>query len=151
MELNLLGTYRNGNYNVSIYEDGTKIRFAKELSENDNFEAEFPESFDFKITGFCDAGCPMCFPKNTIIKTLDGNKRIQDIKENDIVVSYNLEENKKEFKNVINVFKNFYKGKLIVFHFNNTILKCTPNHKIFTNNGWKEAKDVNLNDELFSF
>ena len=66
MELNLLGTYRNGNYNVSIYEDGTKIRFAKELSENDNFEAEFPESFDFKLTGFCDAGCNFCHENSSI-------------------------------------------------------------------------------------
>lgn len=54
--MELIGAYTNGNYKVSIYSDGTKVR------ENalDFFEAQFPESMDIKLTNCCDMGCAMC-------------------------------------------------------------------------------------------
>jgi len=52
----LIGSYTNGNYNVKIYEDGTKIR----ENDLDNFRPEFPESIDLKITNYCKFNCPMC-------------------------------------------------------------------------------------------
>lgn len=59
--MKILGQYRNGNYDVTIYSDGTKVR------ENDLnfFDAEFPESMDIKITNCCDLGCPMCHEDST--------------------------------------------------------------------------------------
>ena len=52
----ILAHYVNGNYQVCLFDDGTKVRFT-----NDNhFCAIFPESIDVKITNFCDANCPMC-------------------------------------------------------------------------------------------
>lgn len=54
--MNILGTYKNGNYGVTIYDDGTKVR---ETTEN-RFEASFPECMDVKITDYCDMGCPYC-------------------------------------------------------------------------------------------
>lgn len=59
--MKLLGAYRNGNYNVTLFEDGTKIR----ATEDDDFIAEFPESFDCKITNYCDMGCVMCHENST--------------------------------------------------------------------------------------
>lgn len=54
----LLKKYRNGNYNVEIYADGTKIR---ETDGNETrFLPDFPESMDLKITNMCDMGCPFC-------------------------------------------------------------------------------------------
>lgn len=53
---NLLYKYQNGNYIVTIYNDGTKIRF----TNDDEFYPEFPESIDLKITNYCDLLCPMC-------------------------------------------------------------------------------------------
>ena len=53
----LLASYVNGNYNVEIYEDGTKIRFA----DVDHFKPEFPENIDVCITKKCDGGCPYCY------------------------------------------------------------------------------------------
>lgn len=57
-----LGTYQNGNYQVTIFDDGTKIR------ENnlDFFEPEFPESIDMKITNYCDRNCPYCHENSNI-------------------------------------------------------------------------------------
>ena len=60
--MELLRSYKNGNYQVSIYEDGTKIR---ETEEN-YFLPTFSESCDIKITNMCDIGCPMCHEDSTI-------------------------------------------------------------------------------------
>lgn len=54
--MSILGSYQNGNYRVTLYSDGTKIR-ENNLSF---FEPEFPESMDIKITNRCDMGCPFC-------------------------------------------------------------------------------------------
>jgi hypothetical protein len=57
----LLGTYVNGNYRVSIYEDGTRVR----ETEDDEFRPAYPESFDAKICNRCDKGCAMCHECST--------------------------------------------------------------------------------------
>ena len=54
--MKLIGSYSNGNYSVSIYDDGTKIR----VNKLDCFLPEKPESIDLKITNRCDQLCPMC-------------------------------------------------------------------------------------------
>lgn len=54
--MSILGQYKNGNYDVTVFDDGTKIR----ENDLDFFEADFPESMDLKITNCCDMGCPMC-------------------------------------------------------------------------------------------
>lgn len=56
--MNLLGMYRNGNYIVRLFEDGTKIR--ETINDEDLFKPEFPESIDLKITNKCDMNCKMC-------------------------------------------------------------------------------------------
>lgn len=59
--MKILGMYKNGNTDVTLFEDGTKIRYTKD----DEFEVDFPESFDFKITDYCNLNCPMCHEKST--------------------------------------------------------------------------------------
>jgi len=59
--MTLLGRYQNGNYTVSLYDDGTKIR----ETEADTFDAAFPESIDLKITDRCDRRCPYCHEAST--------------------------------------------------------------------------------------
>lgn len=56
MNNDILGRWKNGNYTVTIYSNGTKIRENGE----DFFEPETIESMDIKITNACDMGCPMC-------------------------------------------------------------------------------------------
>lgn len=60
--MSILGEYNNGNYNVTIYADGTKIR------EVDGFEfiPSFAENCDVKITDKCDGGCPFCYEGCTV-------------------------------------------------------------------------------------
>lgn len=59
---NLLAKYKNGNYIVYLYDDGTKIR-KNNLTE---LIPEFPESFDLKITNYCEMNCPMCHEMSNI-------------------------------------------------------------------------------------
>lgn len=58
--MNILGKYKNGNYTVTIFDDGTKVR-----SNNlDFFYPEYCESIDLKITNKCYGNgnglCAMC-------------------------------------------------------------------------------------------
>lgn len=52
-----LAKYRNGNYDVFLFEDGTKIRY----TEEDEFEPEFAENIDVKLTDRCSGtNCSWC-------------------------------------------------------------------------------------------
>lgn len=53
----MMNTYKNGNYKVMIFKDGTKIRQTKD----DEFIPEFAENCDVKITDKCSQGCPFCY------------------------------------------------------------------------------------------
>lgn len=53
----LLAHYKNGNYDVILLEDGTKIRYNK----LDNLTPSFAESIDCTITTKCDGGCEYCY------------------------------------------------------------------------------------------
>lgn len=65
----VLGKYKNGNYQVTIKEDGTKIR----ETDEERFIPEFAENIDVKICDRCDMGCMMCHEGST------PNGRIGDI------------------------------------------------------------------------
>ena len=64
----LLHLYQNGNYDVKIYSDGTKVR----TTEDDEFIAQFPENIDCKITNKCDMGCAFCH-ENSVVDGFHGN------------------------------------------------------------------------------
>lgn len=52
----LLYEYQNGNTNVTIYNDGTRIC----ETEDDEFEFAYPMNMDIKISNYCTKGCPFC-------------------------------------------------------------------------------------------
>ena len=54
--MSIIGRYKNGNYQVTIFSDGTKIR----ETDDDKFIPAFSESCDLKITDKCDGGCAFC-------------------------------------------------------------------------------------------
>lgn len=57
MSKEMLAHYKNGNYDVILLEDGTKIRYNK----LDNLTPSFAESIDCTITTKCDGGCEYCY------------------------------------------------------------------------------------------
>ena len=59
--MKVLGEYKNGNANVVILDDGTKIRQTKD----DKFVFDHAENMDIKICDRCSAECPMCHEGST--------------------------------------------------------------------------------------
>lgn len=55
--MSLLAKYKNGNYTVRLYDDGTKIR----NNSLDNFKPDFAESIDVNITEKCNGTCEYCY------------------------------------------------------------------------------------------
>ena len=49
-----IANYKNGCVDVTIYDDGTKIREWDDEKYGIEPELEFPESCDVKITNFCE-------------------------------------------------------------------------------------------------
>lgn len=60
--MNIIGRYQNGNYTVTLFNDGTKIR----ENDLDFFEPAFAENCDVKITDKCDGGCAFCYEGCTV-------------------------------------------------------------------------------------
>lgn len=58
----LLYNYKNGDFNVSIFEDGTLIR----ETDVENPKVDFPSSMDIKITNYCDLNCKYCHENSTV-------------------------------------------------------------------------------------
>ena len=70
----ILGDYVNGNHRTILYDDGTRVRETGSYVDGkwvaddaDHFTFDFPESFDLKITDFCDGGCPWCHENSSLI------------------------------------------------------------------------------------
>lgn len=96
-----------------------------------------------------------CFSYDMKITTDKGRLKIGDIVENNIdcnVLSYNHNTNTFEYKHIKNKFKNEINQNFIELEIqdeNNKIhkIKCTPSHKIYTENrGYVEAKNLTQND-----
>lgn len=133
--MNLLSKYNNGNYTVEIYDDGTKIR----ETEEETFEASFPENIDIKITNKCLNNCNFCYESSSpegkhgnlnvdFIKSLHpytelaiggGNplshpdlyEFLKVLKENKIIANITIRQN--DFLNNLELLKNYTDNKLL--------------------------------------
>ncbi len=83
----------------------------------------------------------ICFTEGTLVATENGNKKIEDIKEGDLVWSYNEETGKKELKKVVDLSRNT-SSSLVKISVNGTEITCTPEHRFFVNGNWIEAKNL---------
>lgn len=65
MKNKLLYKYKNGNVDVEIYDDGTKIR---EWPDGEEAWSEYPESCDLKITQYCNMSsvCGYCHEQSNL-------------------------------------------------------------------------------------
>lgn len=88
-----------------------------------------------------------CLDYQTIIPTLHGSKRICDIQVGDMVY------NSGGIFPVLKVFKNGVKEvwdmELTTDDGQKIEISITPNHKIKTTSGWKQAKDIKEGDVIF--
>ena len=96
-----------------------------------------------------------CLRSNTLITTVKGYKKIQDIEVGDIVKSYNPNTHKEELKPVINTWKNLIKSNSYTYFLeieleDGSLIQVTPNHKIYTSRGMVRADELKLTDDVLS-
>lgn len=105
-----------------------------------------------------------CFPAGTKILSqikqnnkhgilnVIGNKNIEDIKEGDLVLTYNEKTGNKEYKKVLSLFNRDSKELYTITLSNGNIVKCTEEHPFFVHSkSWVEAKNLAVGDELIQY
>lgn len=97
-----------------------------------------------------------CFPHNQKVLTSNGPINIGKLyymwKNNDklpLVKSFNIDKNIFEYKKITYAWKKKRDDLLEIKYFKSN-MKCTPEHKIFTPNGWIKAKDLKVGDLLIA-
>ena len=91
-----------------------------------------------------------CFEAGTLILMESDYKKIEDIKIGDYVYSYNEETKKSELKKVLKIFVNITE-KIYRITIDNETIGVTGEHPFYVKGEWKEAKNLKLNDEIFSY
>lgn len=87
-----------------------------------------------------------CFVANTPVCVPGGSRPIQSIMPGDLVYG-----GSGDVKPVLSVHKNWFKGQLIRIVSEPSIdVSATPNHRILTTQGWVEAINLRVGDELVS-
>jgi superfamily II DNA or RNA helicase len=88
-----------------------------------------------------------CFPRDTIINGI--NKKIQDIKVGDMVLSYDEVKNQLVNNKVLSTMKRELKEDLIkITLVDNREIICTRNHPIMTSKGWMSAEKIGVSDGI---
>lgn len=89
-----------------------------------------------------------CFHNKTIVRTVDGAKFINTIKEGDIVVTFN-ESGEIENRKVKAIMERKARVLINIKTKNGNHLKCTPEHPIYViGRGWINAGELELGDKL---
>lgn len=101
------------------------------------------------ITVLNTPGTVDCFSEDMLITTIDGKKRIKDISINDVILSYNIEEDVIE-KDVITKIFDTGEQEIIKITTDRGVLEVTENSEVLTNNGWKFAKDLKHGDKILT-
>lgn len=99
-----------------------------------------------------DSSAVACFKKNTKVLTNKGYVNIQDIKVNDLVMSYNIESNNNEYSKVIKTFEHKdTKDNLYKITSKSIVIEATSKHPICIKNNeleYIEAEKLKTNDKL---
>lgn len=99
-----------------------------------------------------DSSAVACFKKNTKILTNKGYVNIQDIKVNDLVMSYNIDSNSNEYSKVIKTFEHKdTKDYLYKITSKSIVIEATSKHPICIKNNkleYIEIEKLKINDKL---
>ncbi len=91
---------------------------------------------------------PACFVAGTKVKTENGFKNIEDIKENELVYTYNLDTNMLELKSVKKSISSMTMETYLL-QINGKIFEVTPRHELYIiDKGWVRASDVKVGDNM---
>jgi len=88
-----------------------------------------------------------CFVKGTLVVTESGIRKIEDLKSKENVWSYNIDNKEVNLKPIVVTFENQV-DSTVKIQFANEIIETTPEHPFFTKKGWKNAANLDVNDEI---
>ena len=94
-----------------------------------------------------------CLHPDTLVTMSDNSKKkIKNVNIGDKIISYNIKTEKKEIDVVTKVFENMVKSTSEDMYElemdNGNTIKITGNHKVLTNNGYCEVKNLKEDDEI---
>ena len=141
--------FEDKNYK-GIFINNKTIRIALD-PDKEIQELDYPEFYDVKITPYCKGRCNYCFTENTLVKTINGDKKIKDIITGDTVINVDLKKNKVVTNEVSQLHCRDYEGELIQLEMEDgRKVEMTPNHKVYTlNRGWVRSDNLNESDDLY--
>lgn len=113
------------------------------------------EDFNLGVIEEGNRNGTLCFIAGTPVRTPDGKRSIQHLKKGDEIFSYDFDTNQIKISNVINTIKikSFTKVLLKIEPYKRmgvTKISCTPEQLFYTNKGWIKAKDLEINEEIFT-
>lgn len=91
-----------------------------------------------------------CLVGDTLVNTIFGAKKIKDlVGKIGLVWSYDEKQKRKCLKPFFRVRKTQINQPILKITLGNgKTVKCTPNHRILTENGWKEARELTTDDRI---
>ena len=134
-------------------ETGYTETWGKTKKDDPEFCQYGPIIADIEISTQCSGTngklCSYCvIPSTNILKNRQ-SEIILNIKEGDLVKSFNLNHNSIVTNRVLKMYEKYYDGELICIELlNSIILKITPEHEVYTNSGWKYARDLTEQDKI---
>ena len=142
--LNELQRLYNGK---SIREDG---EFALEVMQYiQNYVDRIKEEDGILYAIYGTPAESLCFSGDTLVQTVDGDKKIKDITTSDLVYSFNEESKKIELKPVVASMCTNNKAKVVNVHFDNgQIITCTPDHPFATRYMVQDEKGKFIKEEI---
>lgn len=147
--------FYSSDYNVEFNKITGKMKRWGKTEEDDPVLSPWgPELIDIELVvdgcnGVGNGPCKFCAPKGEYINTPVGIIEIQDIKIGDSVYGY---DGKTVVENlVVETYSREYIGKLILIELEDgSIIKLTPEHKIFTKRGLIMACNINSLDDIIT-
>lgn len=125
-------------------DQNTKIRY-----DNDKGGYRLATSVGGALTG--EGGQIICFPADELVETERGRIRIGDIvhdRQRIKVWSLNTKTGNMELKPVVGWWRNPASRLVKVTLSDGSVMRCTPNHLVWTRGGWKRAAELGGHDLL---
>jgi dUTP pyrophosphatase len=95
-----------------------------------------------------------CVPEGTMIKTIDGDRRVEDIFNSDskiVIYSYNEEDDTIEEDTIEDIWIVRNKELLLITDTSGNSIEIPYEKEIYTKRGWVMAKDLSLDDEVLRY
>lgn len=91
-----------------------------------------------------------CLTSNTKILTPEGEKLIKNIKESDVVLSWDFESKRLGYSKVTKIWRYSTEELYYIRVSDGRELVCSEEHRFYTGKGWKRAKSLKVGETLYS-